>query len=89
MQVMYRLPVPCVLQKGESLPGLLSRATTENDYRSMSEIAEWFGIQCGGNHFGRADMRKLAIGAINIEQAARFTEHTTEQIRATNTRWPA
>jgi hypothetical protein len=64
------------------LPGLLSRATTENDYRSMSEIAEWFGIQCGGNHFGRADMRKLAIGAINIEQAARFTEHTTEQIRA-------
>lgn len=39
-----RLPVPCPLEPGESLPGLFSRTVVANNYRSLSSLLYWFGL---------------------------------------------
>lgn len=75
-----RLPVPCPLQPGESLPGLFSRAIVLNNYGNPGVIAKYFGLTDRHPGLQRADLRHLAVGNVDIKQLAEFTEHTTEQI---------
>ena len=77
-----RLPVPCPLEPGESLPGLFSRTVVANNYRSLSSLLYWFGLSEDLRDLNKSQMRHLATGKINIGQLAEFTEHTTEQIES-------
>lgn len=58
---------------GESLPGLLSRATHVNSYASMFSIARYFGMETVENGLTKNQMRMLAKGNVNIEALASFT----------------
>jgi hypothetical protein len=78
--VRARLPVPCPLQPGESLPGLFSRAVVKNYYSGLSQVAPLFGLPERPFGLQRTDMRQLALGNADIKQIASFTEHTPEQI---------
>ncbi|AFI84622.2 hypothetical protein Q7A_1804 [Methylophaga nitratireducenticrescens] len=73
MENKYHLPVQCLLLEGESLPGLLSRATHVNSYASMFSIANYFGMETSGNGLTKNHMRMLAKGNVNIEALASFT----------------
>lgn len=73
-----RLPVPCRLQPGDSLPGLLSKAVVANRYDGLSSIAAFFGFSEGTTQVSRSDMLRLAKGEVNLEQLAAFTEHPVE-----------
>lgn len=70
-----RLPVPCPLQSGESLPGLLSRAVVSNHYSSLGLLAWHFGMDHRRRGINRNDMRHLATGKVNTSRLAAFTEH--------------
>lgn len=76
-----RLPVPCPLQPGESLPGLFSRAVVRNYYGSFNSLSKWFGLSVSSRGFNGSYMRHLATGNVDIKQLAAFTEHTPEQIK--------
>lgn len=76
-----RLPVPCPLEPGESLPGLFSRAVVRNHYGSLNVLSEWFGLSAHSRGINDIYMRHLATGRVDIEQLAAFTEHTPEQIK--------
>ncbi|CAN0179119.1 unnamed protein product, partial [Chrysoparadoxa australica] len=77
-----RLPVPCPLQPGQSLPGLLSQAVVGNSYTSLGLLAQYFGVTDRPGGLSRVDLRHLAVGAVDTGQLAQFTEHTPEQIQA-------
>jgi hypothetical protein len=77
-----RLPVPCKLEKGESLPGFISRATLTNNYNSISTIAKWFGIEDTDNGISKNKMRALAKGEVNLKQLASFTEMHIADVKA-------
>ena len=75
-----RLPVPCPLQPGESLPGLLSRAVISNHYSSLGLLAWHFGIDHRQRGINRNDMRHLATGKVDTPRLAEFTEHKLSDI---------
>lgn len=75
-----RLPVPCPLQPGESLPGLFSRAVIKNYYSGLSQVAPLFGVPDSPFGVQRTNMHQLAIGNVDIEQISSFTEHSSKQI---------
>jgi len=77
----FRLPVPCSLEEGESLPGFLSRATHINSYGSMFSIASYFGLNTNGKGLDKNQMKLLAKGSLNVSNLASFTESKTEEIR--------
>ncbi len=77
----YRLPVPCTLKQGESLPGFLSRAAHINSYGSMYSIANYFGLNASGFGVSKNQMRQLAKGDVNVTKLASFTESEPDEIR--------
>ncbi|WP_444917926.1 TniQ family protein [Microbulbifer sp. JMSA003] len=76
-----RLPIPCKLQPGESLPGLFSRAVISNHYGGLSSLSKWFGVSASSAGIDINYMRYLAMGKLDIDQLAIFTEHTSYQIK--------
>lgn len=77
-----RLPVPCSLQPGESLPGLYSRAVTSNHYSSLGLLAWHFGLDYRQRGIHRSDMRHIAMGNVNLERMAEFTQHDIETLKS-------